>query len=93
MSGHTVTKLSPTKRPDYQSSLIELKVQQELEEKKYAEFLVDATNSPKLNDWEYKFISDLKQGYTRNLIVRFEDLSERQLTCAKRIQKRIYSIG
>lgn len=83
--------------PEYRASRErireELAAKKEALNKNYKEFLTDAAKSPKLTSWEADFIKSLNTNWNMGIQVRFDELSEKQLDVAKRIQAKIYRIG
>lgn len=62
------------------------------EQKRFNEFLLDARKYPNLTAWETNFISSLHEGFQRGTLLRFEDLTPKMLTAAKKIRSKLYAM-
>jgi predicted DNA binding protein len=88
-------KVEPADRvpPDVRKRIIDRLDRERKEKEAYLEFLQDATKSPKLTEWEDRFVKDLLIAYKRGFLDSKKDLSERQLEVVRRLEKKVYAVG
>lgn len=65
----------------------------EKESNSYLQILLDCKKSPRLNEWEVKFIQSRIHEFEQNTCCLRKELSEKQEQKLKQIEKKVYDVG
>lgn len=89
----SVTTLPDSLRDKLRQQVKQLLSEEVAQEASYRELLTDSLASPRLSDWEYKFLRNLETGRVLGVCTKMVQLSVKQLKVLKDIEKKVYAIG